>query len=282
MRVEDPIVSRCLVVGSGIAGLQFALLAASEGPVRIVTKKDSQESSTNYAQGGIAAVLSPLDDFDIHIQDTLIAGDGLCHEDVVRSMVQAGPRLIERLLTEGADFQRDGRQEDAPFNLGREGGHSRRRILHSKDLSGHMLESTLLARCQDEPAISIDEDHLGVDLIHGHEIGLGGLRLGEVKAVHHNQVALEIRQGHGKAVGVIEGDNLGGPFNAGWRIGVLGAEALDQGYRPGDAEDHDPEPRPGQDLQWPRGQLFGPGLQGSMRSPAVSWRIQNNTPVTTR
>ena len=180
MRVEDPIVSRCLVVGSGIAGLQFALLAAPDGPVRIVTKKDSQESSTNYAQGGIAAVLSPLDDFDIHIQDTILAGDGLCHEDVVRRMVQAGPRLIERLLAAGADFQRDGRQEDAPFNLGREGGHSRRRILHSKDLTGHMLESTLLARCQDEPAISIDEDHLGVDLIRGHDLGLGGDRADRV------------------------------------------------------------------------------------------------------
>ncbi len=174
MRLEDACRSRCLVVGSGIAGLQFALLAADDRPVRIVTKKDSKESNTNYAQGGIAAVLSPLDDFELHVQDTLIAGDGLCHESVVRRMVEAGPRLIERLLAAGADFQREDRQQGSAFNLGREGGHSRRRILHSKDLTGRMLETTLLERCQEHPEITIDEDHLGVDLIHGHEAGLTG------------------------------------------------------------------------------------------------------------
>jgi len=174
MHVQDLCRSRCLVVGTGIAGLQFALLAAPEGEVRIVTKKNSQESNTNYAQGGIAAVLSPLDDFDLHVRDTLAAGDGLCHEDVVRRMVEAGPRLINRLLEEGASFQRENEQGDAPFNLGREGGHSQRRILHSKDLTGRMLERTLLDRCQEHPNISIDEDSLGVDLIMGHEIGLDG------------------------------------------------------------------------------------------------------------
>lgn len=174
MRVDDPCQSRYLVVGSGIAGLQFALLAAAEGTVRIVTKKDSRESNTNYAQGGIAAVLSPLDDFELHVQDTLTAGDGLCHEDVVRRMIEAGPRLIERLLSLGADFQRAEPAADAPFDLGREGGHSRRRILHSKDATGRMLEHTLLARCLEHRAITIDEDHLGVDLIRGQELGLGG------------------------------------------------------------------------------------------------------------
>ena len=174
MRLEDACRSRCLVVGTGIAGLQFALLAAADGPVRIVTKKDSKESNTNYAQGGIAAVLSPLDNFDLHVQDTLIAGDGLCREDVVRRMVEAGPRLIDRLLAAGAEFQREDRQQDAEFNLGREGGHSRRRILHSKDLTGRMLETTLLARCQEHPQITIDEDHLGVELIRGQEVNLAG------------------------------------------------------------------------------------------------------------
>ncbi len=174
MRVEDSCRSRCLVVGSGIAGLQFALLAAKDGPVRIVTKKNSQESNTNYAQGGIAAVLSPLDHFDLHVQDTLAAGDGLCHEDVVRKLVEAGPRLIDRLLAEGAEFQRAKDDAGNEFSLGREGGHSRRRILHSQDLTGRMLELTLLERCRENPQVDIDEDHMGVDLIHGHEIGLDG------------------------------------------------------------------------------------------------------------
>jgi L-aspartate oxidase len=172
MRLADMCRSRCLVVGSGIAGLQFALLAAAGGTVRVVTKKSSRESNTNYAQGGIAAVRSPLDHFDLHVQDTLVAGDGLCHEDVVRRMVEAGPRLIERLLDEGAAFQRAEDDADGEFSLGREGGHSRRRILHAKDLTGRMLESTLLDRCREHPQIAIDEDHFGVELIRGHEIGL--------------------------------------------------------------------------------------------------------------
>jgi len=174
MRIDDPRRSRCLVVGSGIAGLQFALLVADQGPVQIITKKNSQESATNYAQGGIAAVLSPPDDFDQHVHDTLDAGDGLCHEDVVRRMVEAGPRLIDRLLAMGATFQRDGEDTQAPFNLGREGGHSQRRILHAKDLTGHMLESTLLDRCREHPAVSMAEDHLAVELIRGREVGLPG------------------------------------------------------------------------------------------------------------
>lgn len=170
----DPQRSRCLVVGSGIAGLQFALLAAADGDVRVITKKDSQESNTNYAQGGIAAVLSPLDHFDLHVQDTLTAGDGLCREGIVRRMVEAGPRLIRRLLDAGAEFQRAQEDDGAAFDLGREGGHSRRRILHSKDLTGRMLESTLLERCREHAAIAIDEDHLAVDLILGRELGLTG------------------------------------------------------------------------------------------------------------
>jgi len=179
MRVEDSCRSRTLVIGSGIAGLQFALLAAEDGPVRIVTKKNSQESNTNYAQGGIAAVLSPLDHFDLHVQDTLEAGGGLCHEDVVRKLVEAGPRLIERLLAEGAEFQRES-LDGEDFSLGREGGHSRRRILHSKDLTGHMLENTLIDRCREHDKVVIDEDHMGVDLILGRDVGLTGSDLHRV------------------------------------------------------------------------------------------------------
>ncbi|MBK7770605.1 MAG: L-aspartate oxidase [bacterium] len=167
---RETVVSRCLVIGSGIAGLQFALLAASGGPVRVVTKKESRESSTNYAQGGIAAAVSPLDDFETHVQDTLAAGDGLCREDVVRRMVEAGPHLIERLLSYGVDFSREAGSGD--FALGREGGHTQRRVLHCRDLTGREIEERLLAACTAHANISVDEDHMGLELVRGREVGL--------------------------------------------------------------------------------------------------------------
>jgi L-aspartate oxidase len=167
---HKPMISRFLVVGSGIAGLQFALLAAEHGTVNVVTKKKSSDSNTNYAQGGIAAVLSPSDDFESHVQDTLTAGDGLCRVETVRRMVEAGPRLINRLLEHGVDFSRTGDDEKADFELGREGGHSHKRILHAADLTGKELENRLLAACHANPRIMIDEDHLGLDLITDHEV----------------------------------------------------------------------------------------------------------------
>lgn len=169
---SQTVVSRCLVIGSGIAGLQFALLAASGGAVRVVTKKESRESSTNYAQGGIAAAVSPLDDFESHVQDTLAAGDGLCREAVVRQMVEAGPRLIERLLGYGVDFSREA--DGVEFALGREGGHTRRRVLHCRDLTGREIEGRLLAACNSHPNVTVEEDHMGLDLVAGTEVGLTG------------------------------------------------------------------------------------------------------------
>ena len=171
---SGPVTSRFLVAGTGIAGLQFALLAAEHGDVRVVTKKDSSESNTNYAQGGIAAVLSPLDDFESHVRDTLIAGDGLCDEAVVRAMVGAAPHLIERLLAYGVSFTREGERADAPFALAREGGHSRHRILHAADLTGRELERRLLEACRKHPRIRMDEDHLGLDLIRESDLRRDG------------------------------------------------------------------------------------------------------------
>jgi L-aspartate oxidase len=172
--IADTLVSRCLVVGSGIAGLQFALHAAETGTVRVVTKKESRESNTNYAQGGIAAAVSPLDDFETHVRDTLQAGDGLCNEDVVRGMVEAGPDLIDRLLSYGIQFSREGEDKDAGFALGREGGHSRRRVLHCRDLTGHEIESRLLEACALHPNITMDEDHMGLELLKGDVLGWTG------------------------------------------------------------------------------------------------------------
>ena len=172
--IADTIVSRCLVIGSGIAGLQFALHAAETGTVRIVTKKESRESNTNYAQGGIAAAVSPLDDFESHVRDTLLAGDGLCDETIVRRMVEAGPDLIARLLSYGIPFSREGEGKDAAFALGREGGHSRRRVLHCRDLTGREIESHLLEICARHPNITLDEDHMGLELLKGDVLDWSG------------------------------------------------------------------------------------------------------------
>jgi L-aspartate oxidase len=170
---DDSFSSRCLVVGSGIAGLQFALLAAEQGTVRVVTKKESRESNSNYAQGGIAAAVSPTDDFEHHVQDTLNAGDGLCNEEVVRRMVEAGPLLIERLLSYGVQFSKqDDDSGSERFALGREGGHSHRRVLHCQDLTGREIEERLLKACMAHPNINVDENHMGLDLIKGAQIGL--------------------------------------------------------------------------------------------------------------
>jgi L-aspartate oxidase len=151
-----------LVIGSGIAGLTFALKAAPHGSVALVTKKADTDSATNYAQGGIAAVFAPEDDLESHVQDTLSAGAGLCHEEAVRLMVHEGPVLVRELLSRGVEFSRDDRGDLA---LGREGGHSRRRIVHASDLTGREIEKALIRAAKAEPRISVFEHHAVVDLI---------------------------------------------------------------------------------------------------------------------
>jgi L-aspartate oxidase len=178
--VEGPTISKVLVVGTGIAGLQFALLAAEKGSVWIVTKKESRESNTNYAQGGIAAAVSPADDFDSHMKDTLEAGDGLCNEELVRRMVEAGPELVERLMSYGVAFSPAHGDSGEKFALGREGGHTRRRVLHCSDLTGREIEQKLLAACLAHPNIQVRENHMGVDLLLGKHVGLEGEHSGRV------------------------------------------------------------------------------------------------------
>jgi L-aspartate oxidase len=157
-----------LVLGSGIAGLSFALKVAPHGKVAIVTKKDRAESNTNYAQGGIAAVTGKDDSFELHVRDTLEAGAGLCKEKVVRTIVEEGPARIHELIEFGMKFsESENRADDGSreLDLGREGGHSRRRILHAKDMTGHEIESALLDAISKQPNISIFENHLAIDLI---------------------------------------------------------------------------------------------------------------------
>src|SRR5438309_1269745 len=163
-----------LVLGSGIAGLSFALNVAPRGRVGIVTKKNRAESNTNYAQGGIAAVTSKEDSFELHVRDTLEAGAGLCKEEVVRTIVQEGPARIEELMALGMQFSERAvpRSQGArELDLGKEGGHSKRRILHAKDVTGREIERALLAAVAEQPNIHILENHLAIDLITSDKLG---------------------------------------------------------------------------------------------------------------
>ena len=153
-----------IVIGSGSAGLTFALTTAAKGAsVALVTKKQRTDSNTNWAQGGIAGVFAADDSPDLHIADTLIAGAGLCHEDAVRVLVDEGPKRIEELVEMGADFNRD--EQSGELSLGREGGHSRRRIVHAADLTGREVERTLVEATRNSHNITIFENHCAIDLI---------------------------------------------------------------------------------------------------------------------
>jgi len=155
-----------VVIGSGIAGLTFALSVADRGRVLIVTKKDDAESATNMAQGGIAAVVGREDSFERHIEDTLTAGVGLCHRDAVEIAVRGGPASVRRLTDWGTRFTTK-REGEAPptLALGREGGHSERRIVHAADMTGKEIERALLEAAADNENIEIWEDHIAIDLI---------------------------------------------------------------------------------------------------------------------
>lgn len=152
-----------VVVGSGIAGLSFALKSSKLGhKVAIITKKERSDTNTNHAQGGIASVTSSTDDFESHLQDTLIAGDGLCDKDAVMEIVKSGPQQIQDLIKEGVEFTS---LDDGSPSLGREGGHSQRRILHVKDYTGRAIEEALLKACALDKNIEILEHHFAIDLI---------------------------------------------------------------------------------------------------------------------
>src|SRR5262245_36048299 len=168
-----------LVLGSGIAGLSFALKASTRGRVAILTKKDRAESNTNYAQGGIAAVTSKEDSFELHVQDTLTAGAGLCREAVVRTIIEEGPARIAELIELGMHFSErevsaQGGHHGRELDLGKEGGHSKRRILHAKDVTGREIERSLLAAVAARSNIVMFENHVAIDLITSEKLGRSG------------------------------------------------------------------------------------------------------------
>lgn len=178
-----------LVLGSGIAGLSFALKVAPFGRVTLMTKKDDSESNTNYAQGGIATVVEPDDSADLHYQDTIKAGSGLCHSDAVKVLVTEGPQRVKELIKWGVRFSYErGERGKRQLSLGREGGHSRRRIVRADDLTGQEIERALLTRLMGENDFVLFEDHFASELLVEYERG-GGKRC--VGALVYNRITDE-------------------------------------------------------------------------------------------
>jgi L-aspartate oxidase len=163
-----------LVIGSGAAGLSFALEAARFGRVGVVTKRAAEEGSTGYAQGGIACVRAEDDSFARHRDDTLAAGAGLCRRDVVERVVEDGPGAIDALEGWGVRFTHA--EDGSAYDLGREGGHTRRRILHAQDATGRVIETALLAAVRANPAIELIENHCVVDLVTDSKLAGGPAR----------------------------------------------------------------------------------------------------------
>ncbi len=168
-----------LVIGSGIAGLSFALKASRLGTVNVITKKKEVDTATNLAQGGIAAVLDSDDCFDNHVEDTLKAGDGLCDEKVVRMVVENGPARIRELVDLGVSFVKE---KGGELSLGREGGHSKRRVAHAYDLTGKEIERALIESVAGKDGISLYENHMCIDLLTEGKKGPGD-QLGQRKCV---------------------------------------------------------------------------------------------------
>jgi L-aspartate oxidase len=157
-----------LIIGSGIAGLSYALKVAEKGSVYIVTKSNEDESNTKYAQGGIAAVWHDKDSIEKHIQDTLIAGGGLCNEETVRIVVAEGTERVKELIELGTNFDKT---QQGDYDLAKEGGHSEHRILHHKDITGFEIERALIAQVNKHKNITVLDHHYAIDIITQHHLG---------------------------------------------------------------------------------------------------------------
>ena len=190
-----------VVVGSGIAGLSFALKAAQHGSVAVITKRKGADSSTAWAQGGIACVTSDEDSFELHVRDTLEAGAGLCDEKVVRTIVTEAPEAIRELMEVGVHFDERDVSGHRELDLGREGGHSKRRVLHVQDVTGREIENKLLAALGRSPHVQLLENHTAIDLITAAKLGFAtedrclGLysldeKTGEVETIRSDRVVL--------------------------------------------------------------------------------------------
>lgn len=181
-----------LIIGSGIAGLSLALKAASVGTVALVTKKETMEANTNYAQGGIASVLDSRDSFDFHVADTLESGAGLSREEIVRMVVTNGPAMINELISLGVHFSKD---QSQGLDLTREGGHSKRRIAHTRDLTGQEVEQALIRNAEKNRKITIYENHMAIDLITTSKFIKRGISTNETKETCWGAYVLDIQTG---------------------------------------------------------------------------------------
>jgi L-aspartate oxidase len=157
-----------LVIGSGIAGMSFALKVADKGRVAILCKSSLEEANTSYAQGGIASVMKQTDNFEKHIQDTIIAGDNICDRDVVEKVVKEAPVQIKELISWGVDFDKD---DKGNFDLHREGGHSEFRILHHKDTTGSEIQESLIREVKRHPNIDVFNNHFAIEILTQHHLG---------------------------------------------------------------------------------------------------------------
>ncbi len=157
-----------LIIGSGIAGMSFALKVAHRGKVALVCKTELEDANTFYAQGGIASVTKPTDNFQKHIEDTLICGDGLCNREVVEKVVKEGPEQIKELISWGVNFDKD---DGGKFDLHKEGGHSEFRILHHKDNTGAEIQKSLIEAVKSHPNIKVFENHFAIEIITQHHLG---------------------------------------------------------------------------------------------------------------
>jgi len=220
--------SDILVLGSGIAGLSFALKAAQSGrQVTVLTKRALRDSNTAYAQGGIASVLDEEDSFLSHIEDTIKSGAGLCKPEVVEAVVKEGPQRIEDLLRWGVHFSKRGRGRSSSFDLTREGGHSARRILHSADLTGAEIERALAQKVSRHSRIKVLQWHHGVDLItrRGEVMGCFALNIHTGKIGAFLAKATVLATGGGSKVylyttnpDVATGDGLAMAYRAGAKV----------------------------------------------------------------
>ncbi|HJU12306.1 MAG TPA: FAD-binding protein, partial [Candidatus Binataceae bacterium] len=170
----EPIYSDFLVIGGGIAGLLFAIKASSFGTVTVLTKAASNEANTAYAQGGIASVWSVDDSFESHVDDTLRAGDGLCSREAVETIVRDGPEAVRELITLGTRFSRIDAGGEDEYDLGREGGHSHRRVLHAQDLTGREIMRALGESAVASKNLHILENHVAVNLLIENRRGVAG------------------------------------------------------------------------------------------------------------
>ncbi len=225
-----------LVIGSGIAGLWFAHRVAGAGRVIIITKKDKAESATNLAQGGIASPISRYDSIDKHVEDTLKAGDGLCHRVIVRKVISMAPEIINQLMRIGVEFtyRRKGRKL-SDLDLGREGGHSERRIVHAEDLTGREIERALLAVVRSHANVSLYENFRAIDLItardeDGHRLIRGVWVWDDLRQEIiplFSPVILLATGGAGQVYPhttnpqIAKGDGIGMAYRAGCRVGNL-------------------------------------------------------------